>query len=198
MADVPAEDEPGPDLRHVALGVTVVVGEGLVAAARSVADATRAVGAPVVAATPEPVRARARRLAADLDARGRDAVATAGRLSTDVATQVARQPAVLRMVDEVVDQVIGPVIDNVLPGVLDRLADEPDQVRRIVQGQSRGMADELAQVGRGRAVQADEAVVRLFPRLLPRQPPRPRTVAGPAPIELHPPVDGHDPAGGPA
>ena len=56
--------------------------------------------------------------------------------------------------------------------VLDRLAADPDQVRAIVRGQSRGMVDEATHVARSRAVSGDEIVDRLAARILRRQPSR--------------------------
>jgi hypothetical protein len=152
-----------------------------------------------LALTPAPVRGWARLLVGRLDERGRaaaGAVAEQGtRLATDLAARAVREPAVMRIVDDVVGRVQWQVVDAVLPVVLDRLAAEPDQVRRIVQDQSVGIAQELADTAGARAVSGDEAVDRLFARLLRRQPPRPRAAGLPVPAPVAAPVAALAPAG---
>jgi len=198
----PAARVPGPDLRYVVAGVTAVAEERLTALARAAAGVTVAVGAPAVAVglalTPAPVRGWAGRLVGRLDERGRaaaGAVAEQGtRLATDLAARAVREPAVMRIVDDVVGRVQWQVVDAVLPVVLDRLAAEPDQVRRIVQDQSVGIAQELADTARARAVSGDEAVDRLFARLLRRRPPRPRAAGYPVPAPVAAPAPALAPA----
>ena len=75
-------------------------------------------------------------------------------------------PLVLRIVEELQWR----VVDDVLPVVLERLADDPDSVRSIVQGQSLSMIDDVTTTARSRVVAADDAVDRLMARLLRRSP----------------------------
>lgn len=186
-----------PDPRFVAVGATARLEEGVAIVARTALGVTAAVAGPVVAGavavTPSPVRGFARRLAGRLDAHGRAVASVAAaqgtRLTTDVVARVIETPAFMRVVDDVVGHVQWRVVDTVLPVVLDRLAEEPEQVRRIVQDQSLNLAQELAQTGRARAVNGDEIVDRLFARLLRRQPPRPRTAGLPLPARPAPPAD---------
>jgi hypothetical protein len=186
----PAERH-GPDLRYAALGAVGVVQERLARLARGATGATYAVVHPIVTTAvpliPAPVRRVGVGAVRRLDEHGR-AVATAttneaSRAAEAFADRLGEEPAVMRMVDRVVDQVQWRVVDVILPVVLERLAAEPEQVRTIVLGQSRGMAEELTQAARARAVAGDQAVDRFFDRLLRR-----RSVAG-APGDGRTPVD---------
>ena len=94
-----------------------------------------------------------------------------------MADRVATEPLVVRFVGDLVGEVQGGMLDSILPDVLDRLAADPDQVRAIVRGQSRGMVDEATHVARSRSVAGDEIVDRLAARILRRQPSR-RVIPG--------------------
>ena len=171
-------DQAGPDVRYVALGVLSATGDRVRGAARVAAGVTRAVGAPVAGAAlplvPAPLRRSAVRAVRSLDARGRAASAAGAeeveRQAEALAGVVGRDPRVLRLVEEIVGGIQWRVVDSILPVVLERLASEPDQVRAIVQGQSRGMVDELTTTVRSRAETGDDAVDRLIARLLRRRP----------------------------
>ncbi|HZM29232.1 MAG TPA: hypothetical protein VFB77_02000 [Acidimicrobiales bacterium] len=158
-----------PDLRYVAVGALVTTGSRLVGLAGTAAGAARAVAEPVAtrafAVLPASVQAPVLDAVAQLERQGAAAVrsgteATAG-FADAVADRLARDPLLLRF--------IGDIVDGVLPAVLERLADEPDQVRAIIYGQSRGMVEELADSARGRAAAGDELVDRLVDRLLRRR-----------------------------
>ena len=183
-----APNEPTSEAKGTALAVQnqaigFVAAGLLTTAARRVDTTARAAGSVVhsVGSTASAVASRVPgpmyRMAVDatkaMDRRGRAVVG----LGTDNAAQVARslardmtrQPAVMEVMQEVVDQ----VIDAILPGLLERLAAEPERIRLIVQGQSRGMATEVAQAARGRAAAGDQAIDRVVDRLLHRNhPPR--------------------------
>lgn len=166
------------DLRYVTLGAVALTERRLTRAARATVGATRAIGGTVVGLglplVPAAVRRTVEDLGRELDQRGRSVVAGGtrelGRLSEEVADGLGRNPNVLRLVEQVVERIQWQVVDTVLPAVLERLAAEPEQVRAIVQGQSRGMVDELTTNVRTRAVTADEAVDRIVARLLRRPP----------------------------
>lgn len=159
------------DLRYVAVGALVATGSRLSGLAGTAAGAARAVAEPVTtrafALLPAQVRASVIDAVAELERQGA-AAATSGteataRFADAVADRLAREPLVLRFV--------GDMVDTVLPAVLERLADEPDQVRSIIYGQSRGVVEELADSARGRAAAGDELVDRLVDRLLRRRSP---------------------------
>jgi hypothetical protein len=182
-------EQAGPDLRYMALGVLCVTEDRIRGVARAAAGVTRAVGAPVVGVAlplvPAPLRRSAASVMRALDEHGRTASAAGtdevGRLAEALSEIAGRDPNVLRLVEEIVDQIQWRVVDTILPVVLERLAAEPEQVRAIVQGQSRGMVDELTTTVRSRAETGDEAVDRLVARLLHRRPTRPDAAAGDEP-----------------
>jgi hypothetical protein len=176
---VEGRDEGGPDMRSVALGVLCAAEDRVRSAARVAAGVTRAVGAVAGVAlplVPAPLRRSAVRAVRSLDARGRTASAAGAeeveRLAEAVSEAVGHDPRVLRLVEEIVGRIQWRVVDTILPVVLERLAAEPDQVRAIVQGQSRGLVDELTATVRSRAETGDDAVDRLVGRLLHRRPAR--------------------------
>lgn len=201
----PAErrDQAGPDVRFVALGVLSATGDRVRGAARVAAGVTRAVGSPVAGVAlplvPAPLRRSAVRAVRSLDARGRAASAAgaeeAERQAEALAGAVGRDPRVLRLVEEIVGGIQWRVVDSILPVVLERLAAEPDQVRAIVQGQSRGMVDELTTTVRWRAELGDDAVDRLVGRLLRRRPERPDAAVHGGPDRSSTPGDDSPPNG---
>ena len=159
------------------LGVACLVEDRLRAMAHAGAGATRTVAAPMAAVAsrliPSAVRRRVSRAVQELDGYGRAAAAAgsdeAGGIIAAVAGDVARDPHLVEVIEQIVEQIQWHVVDDLLPGVLDRLAAEPDQVRALVQGQSRGMIEEVANAGRAAAAGGDEAVERLVARLLRRR-----------------------------
>ena len=178
-AGVPPSGADGrPDVRYVALGAVARTERGVAAAARATVGVTRAVGGTVVGLAlplvPGIVRTAVADLGRDLDEQGRVVVAAGtaqfGRLSDELAEALGRNARVLRLVEQVVERIQWQVVDTVLPVVLERLAAEPEQVRAIVQGQSRGVVDELTTNVRTRAVTADKAVDRVVASLLRRPP----------------------------
>ena len=93
-----------------------------------------------------------------------------------------------------IDALLPQLLDQVLPAALDQLNEDPTVVRNLVLDQSGGMATEMANTVRARAVAADDIVDRIGRRLLRRPvPPRPQVATGPeAPAALGP---GEDPSG---
>ena len=93
---------------------------------------------------------------------------------------------------ELIDALLPPLLDRVLPAALDQLNEDPTVVRNLVLDQSGGMATEMANTVRSRAVAADDLVDRIGRRLLRRPvPPRPQVASGPeAPAALGPGEDG--------
>lgn len=183
------DGQGGPDLRYVALGALCMTEDRIRGVARAAAGVTRAVGASVAGVAlplvPAPLRRCAASVVRALDEHGRTASAAGTdeveRLAEALSEVVGRDPNVLRLVEEIVDRIQWRVVDTILPVVLERLAAEPEQVRAIVQGQSRGMVDELTTTVRSRAETGDEAVDRLVARLLHRRPTRPDVAAGDEP-----------------
>jgi hypothetical protein len=149
-------------LAHLAQGVA----RGAAGAARSaVAPAVTVATTVAVVVTPASVRRTVGDAVRQLDEQGRAAVtstaADAERVIEALADRLSREPALLNFVDR--------MVEHLLPVVLERLAAEPDQLREIVQGQSRGVADELTQAARSRAVAGDEAVDRFLTRVFRRR-----------------------------
>ena len=189
-----------PELGYVAAGALATGGRRFARLAGSAAGVTRAVIEPVAAAAfslvPGRVRGAVLDTAASLEQEGRATVmsgaeATA-QLAEALADRLARDPLLLRFVGDIIEHLQWRVVDAVLPAVLDRLAAEPDQVRDIVYGQSRGMAVELADTARARAAAGDEAVDRLVARLL-RRPSRRRDTPERRVPGAVPPADGPRP-----
>jgi hypothetical protein len=158
-----------PDLRYVAIGALITTGSRLAGLAGTAAGAARAAAEPAAtrafALLPRSAQAAVVGAVAELERQGvaaaRSGTEATVRFADAVADRLAREPLLLRF--------IGDVIDGVLPAVLERLADEPDQVRAIIYGQSRGMVEELADSARGKAAEGDEVVDRLVARLLRRR-----------------------------
>jgi hypothetical protein len=170
--------------RFVAIGAVCATEQQLARLARSAAGAARAARAAAapaatmattvaVVVTPQSVRRTVGDAVRQLDAQGRAAATSssggAARVVDTLADRLGRDPALLHFVDRVVEHVQWRVVDAVLPAVLERLAADPDRLREIVQGQSRGMADELTQAARSRAAAGDEAVDRLLARVFRRR-----------------------------
>ena len=112
---------------------------------------------------------------------------------------VAANRDVGRLVHDVASRQVGPLIDEALPIVLDRLDEQPEQVRKIVQGQSRGMMTEARDTARTGARRGDDMVDSVVDRLLRRraaapaaqpasaQPASAQTATAPAPASAPPP-----------
>ena len=82
---------------------------------------------------------------------------------------VAANRDVGRLVHDVASRQVAPLIDEALPIVLDRLDEQPEQVRKIVQGQSRGMMAEARDSARTAARRGDDVVDSVVDRLLRRR-----------------------------
>lgn len=181
-----------PDLLYVALGAACVAEDRLVDASRALFQAAQVLGRPVEAAArsllPGAVKQRVGRAVCELDAYGRSAVSTGSRkavgIAESLADEVVNDPAVVGIIEQVVDRLQWRVVDDVLPVVLDRLRAEPEPVREIVRGQSRGAAGEVANAARARAAGGDEAVDALVSRLLHRRSARRAVPEDSAPLPL--------------
>jgi hypothetical protein len=168
---VPDARRPTPDLRYVALGAASELADRM----RAVAGGGRILLGPAAwlgRRAPAPLRRTVGDAVRRLDEQGR-ATAAAGtgqvtHLAEALAGDLAHEPLVVETIEEIIAQVQWHVVDDLLPAVLERLAADPEQVRAIVQGQSRGMAEELARTARNRAVEGDEAVDRVLARVLHR------------------------------
>lgn len=96
--------------------------------------------------------------------------ATAGvhALIDAVGTAVAADPGVQGMVRDLADSQLDPLVERALPIVLDRLGENPEAVRRIVQDQSSGIMTEATESARLTARHADDIVDSLTHRLFRR------------------------------
>jgi hypothetical protein len=83
--------------------------------------------------------------------------------------RIGEDPTIQRMVQQLADRVLDPILDSALPKVLDRLADEPERVRRILGVQSLGMTEEVTDAIRERTAVADDQVERLANLLIRRR-----------------------------
>jgi len=106
---------------------------------------------------------------------------------------VAANRDVGRLVHGVASRQVGPLIDEALPIVLDRLDEQPEQVRKIVQSQSRGMMAEARDTARTGARRGDDMVDSVVDRLLRRRAPAAQaaaaqTATAPAPAPPPPPA----------
>jgi hypothetical protein len=172
------------DVRYVALGLASQAQARCTRSARAAAGAAQSVGRPLSSITgaliPTFVRRNVEGVVLDLDARGRSASASVSARARQVAEtlgdRLGQEPAVQALVDAMVEHVQWQVVDAVLPVVLERLTAEPDQVRLLVQGQSRGMVEELTHAARSYAVDGDDAVERLVDAILHRRSRRHRAV----------------------
>ncbi|MGZ6135419.1 MAG: hypothetical protein ACXWK9_13270 [Myxococcaceae bacterium] len=98
-------------------------------------------------------------------------------LLTQAVTELERSPAVDALVDRQVDRVlvalersdaVAALVQAQASRYLQHLEAHPEQIRRIVQGQSRNAIEELTEALRGRALAADDAVDAWARRLLGR------------------------------
>jgi hypothetical protein len=159
-------------LSFVVIGALCAAEERLADTARAGAATARAVGGTVVNVSAPLVPAPIKRVVADsarqLERQGRAAVGTGSAEVARVAEALAGGAAGHSGVVHVIDEVVERLIDTLLPAILDRLAAEPEQIRVIIQGQSRGMIEEVANTARSRAADGDVAVDRAVSRLLRR------------------------------
>jgi hypothetical protein len=158
-----------PEMRYVGLGALCAAEDTVGRLVRRVGGVARGAMRPVenVASPliPESVRRRLEAAVRELDAYGRSVASTGSEGAVEVvemyAGGVAQDPVFLRIVDQ--------VITEVLPVVFNRLNAQPEQVRGLVWGQSRGAAEDVANVARSRAASGDQAVEALLTRILPRR-----------------------------
>ena len=85
-----------------------------------------------------------------------------------VGSVVAAEPGVQGMVQDLAESQLDPLVERALPLVLDRLNDNPEAVRRIVQDQSAGIMTEATQSARHTARHADDVVDSLAHRFFRR------------------------------
>jgi hypothetical protein len=144
------------DALFLAAGVAVVVGG---AAFRGMMRVTN-FAMRTLPRAPDPVGATVVALAE----RGRDATAAAvvgaRALAEGVARDFTSQPEFVGLVNDLVELVLPDAIDRALPVVMEKLAAEPETVRRIVFAQSTGVADELVATVRSGAKAGDAVVDR--------------------------------------
>lgn len=159
--------ERRPDPRYVTLGAVCLAGDRLRDVARVATGASRLAGGPVRrlgrTVVPTAVRRRASELAVGLDEHGRAAVGA--RPAAGASEGAGGDAHVLGIADRLVAQAQGRVVEAVVPVLLDRLARESEQLRSVVQEQSRGLVEELATTVRSRAASGDETVDWLMTRL---------------------------------
>ncbi len=168
-AQVGGRNASAPEMRYVGLGALCVAEDTVGRLVRRVGGVARGAMRPVETVAspliPESVRRRLEAAARELDAYGRSIASTGSEGAIEVvemyAGGVAQDPAFLRIIDQIVLEV--------LPLVLDRLIAQPDQVRALVWGQSRGAAEDVANVARTRAASGDQAVEAFLGRILHRR-----------------------------
>ena len=90
---------------------------------------------------------------------------------------IAANRDVSRLVHGIASRQLSPLIDEAVPIVLGRLEEEPEQVREIVRGQSRGMMAEARDTARTSARRGDDAIDSVVDRLLRRRTPAAQTSA---------------------
>jgi len=95
---------------------------------------------------------------------------------------IASNRNVSRLVHDIASRQVAPLVDEALPIVLGRLAEQPEEVRKVVQGQSRGMMAEARDTARTGARHGDDMVDSMVDRLLRRRTP----AAQAAPIHAAP------------
>ena len=97
---------------------------------------------------------------------------------------------------DMIDALLPPLLDRVLPAALEQLNEDPTVVRNLVLDQSGGMATEMANTVRSRAVAADDIVDRIGRRILRRPiPPRPQVEGPSTPPAIGPGTADHVPDG---
>jgi hypothetical protein len=162
-------DRAAPELRYVGLGALCAAEDALSRFVRRVGGVARGAVRPIGTAAspliPESVRRRLEEAVRDLDAYGRSVASSGSEGAIEVvemyAGGVAQDPAFIRILDQIVLEI--------LPVVLDRLIAQPDQVRALVWGQSRGAAEDVANAARSRAASGDQAVEAFLGRILRRR-----------------------------
>jgi hypothetical protein len=82
---------------------------------------------------------------------------------------VTKNRAVSRLVNDLASPQLEPLIDEALPIVLARLAEQPDEIQKIVQEQSRGIVSEARDTARQGARRGDDVVDSVVDRLLRRR-----------------------------
>jgi hypothetical protein len=168
-AEVAGQDASVPQLRYVGLGALCAAEDTVGRLVRKVGGVARGAVRPIETVAspliPESVRRRLEATVRELDAYGRSVASTSSEGAVQVvemyAGGLAQDPVFLRIVDQ--------VITEVLPVVFNRLNAQPEQVRGLVWGQSRGAAEDVANVARSRAASGDQAVEALLTRILPRR-----------------------------
>jgi hypothetical protein len=175
--EVGAGGAPEPEMRYVGLGALCTAEDAVERLVRRVGGVARGALRPVETVAspriPESVRRRMQAAVRELDAYGRSVASTGSEGAVEVvemyAGGVAQDPVFLRIIDQVVMEV--------LPVVFNRLNAQPEQVRALVWGQSRGAAEDVANAARSRAASGDQAVEALLTKILPRRM-RPREADG--------------------
>jgi hypothetical protein len=158
-----------PELRYVGLGALCAAEDAAGRFVRRIGGVARGAMRPVETVAspliPESVRRRLEAAVRELDAYGRSVASTSSEGAIEVvemyAGGVAQDPAFLRIVDQ--------MLMEILPVVFDRLSAQPDQVRALIWGQSRGVADDVANAARSRAASGDQAVEAFLGRILHRR-----------------------------
>jgi hypothetical protein len=169
LAEVGDRVATTPELRYVGLGALCAAEDAVGRLVRRVGGVARGAMRPVETVTnpliPESVRRRFEAAVRELDAYGRSVASTGSEGAIEVvelyAGGVAQDPTFLRIIDQIVLEI--------LPVVLDRLIAQPDQIRALVWGQSRGAAEDVANAARTRAANGDQAVEALLGRILRRR-----------------------------
>ena len=100
---------------------------------------------------------------------------------------IAANRDVSRLVHGIASRQLSPLIDEAVPIVLGRLEEEPEQVREIVRGQSRGMMAEARDTARTGARRGDDVIESVVDKLLRRRTPAaPATPPQAAPVHTAP------------
>jgi hypothetical protein len=100
-------------------------------------------------------------------------------LVREATRAVSENRDVTRLVHDIASAQLEPLIDEALPIVFAQVAEQPEEVRRIVQDQSRGIASEARDTARHGAHRGDDAVDSVVNRLLRRR------ASAPAPDTAH-------------
>jgi hypothetical protein len=173
----PKEQRRTPDLRFVALGAACAAEDRIIGVVRAATNVLRALAGPAISvARPLLSAFPGLRLASAiraLDTYGHTVAAAssaeAAKMVEALTDDIARDPRVLHLVEAIVEQSKSQLVDAILPVALDRLNAEPDQVRALVMGQSRGAAEEAANAARTKAESGDQAVEAFLSRILHRR-----------------------------
>ena len=168
-AQVGGQGASAPEIRYVGLGALCVAEDAVGRLVRRVGGVARGAMRPVETVAsplvPESMRRRFEAAVRELDAYGRSVASTGSEGAIEVvemyAGGVVQDPTFLRIIDQIVLEI--------LPLVLDRLIDKPDQIRALVWGESRGVAEDVANAARSRAASGDQAVEAFLGRILHRR-----------------------------